>query len=234
MVPFLLPPGYRRIQVVDSFAALLGTPLDGETNAVCWPRDLAGDFDEVVRRLPQRPGVTPLDDATLAALPVGARGRLAITTLCSDLRRLREAGHAPELDIVASYPRDDGPVPTDVHSFHVDSATVPTETFLCTYSGAPSEGLRDDEAVRCVDVPDLREQLRRQFGGDDGPVFERWLHEHCFDRHFRPTAAATPFSFGVGNLWRLAVQHPASRVPACIHRAPPPQPGAAPRLVLIS
>jgi hypothetical protein len=39
---------------------------------------------------------------------------------------------------------------------------------------------------------------------------------------------------GIGHLWRIAVQHPGSPVPACIHRAPPPRPGDARRLLLIS
>ena len=35
--------------VVTSFEALLATPFQDGVNAVCWARDLQGDFDEVVR-----------------------------------------------------------------------------------------------------------------------------------------------------------------------------------------
>jgi len=48
---------------------------------------------------------------------------------------MREAGHTPELNCVERYPQDtDDLVPTDFDSFHVDSATVSTDTFLCCYS----------------------------------------------------------------------------------------------------
>ncbi len=41
-------------------------------------------------------------------------------------------------------------------------------------------------------------------------------------------------SFGLGNLWRIAVDYPGSPVPPCIHRAPITRPGRPPRLLLIS
>lgn len=37
---------------------------------------------------------------------------------------------------------------------------------------------------------------------------QAWLHENCYDLHYEPTPGAQPFSFGVGNLWRIAVQYP--------------------------
>ena len=59
----------------------------------------------------------------------------------------RRGGLAPVLDLIHGYPRDEegGPVPTDVYSFHVDSATTETDTWLCTYHGPTSDGLRNDE-----------------------------------------------------------------------------------------
>ena len=50
---------------------------------------------------------------------------------------------------------------------------------------------------------------------------------------FSPLAQARPYSFGVGYLWRIAVDWPGSAVPPCIHRAPETLPGQPPRLVLI-
>ena len=223
------------VRVVDSLEALLAAPFEGHCNAICWERALAGDFEEVVRRLGPGAGVTPIDEARLEALPVGAAGALAVSALLADLRGLREAGHAPELDCVERYPRDpDEVVPTDVYSFHVDSATLPTDTFLCCYAGAASEGLRGAEAERCVDVPHLRAALLARYGGADDEGFASYLHEHHFDLHYRPLAQARPFSLGIGHLWRLAVRFPGSRVPGCIHRAPPAQPGEPRRLLLIS
>lgn len=125
-------------------------------------------------------------------------------------------------------------MPVDVYSFHADSAPVAAETWLCTYAGAPSEGLRNDEALRRVDIPATRAELLRCFGGPDGDDFREFLRDHCYDLHYAPTANARPFSFGVGNLWRIAVEYPGSPVPPCIHRAPATLPGQPPRLLLIS
>jgi hypothetical protein len=227
-----LPAHVRR---VDSFEALLAARFAATCNAICWERALPGDFDEVVRELHAGEGITTIDDGQLAALTVSGAGEMAVATLLADLRRLREAGHAPELDCVAGYARDqDEVLPTDVLSFHVDSATVPTDTFLCTYTGVASEGLCGDQAERCVDVPEIRAALLARHGGEDDEEFAAYLHERHFDLHFRPTARARPFSMGLGNLWRLAVQFPGSPVPGCIHRAPATPPGGPPRLLLIS
>jgi len=228
----VLPPQVRR---VDSFEDLLAVPFEGNCNAICWERELTGDFDEVVRRLPLGDGITPIDEADLATLQVSPAGAMAVSTLLADLRGLRAAGHAPELNCVAEYARDpDEVLPTDVHSFHVDSATVPTETFLCSYSGVASEGLCGAEAERCVDVPEIRAALLARHGGADDEGFAAYLQERHFDLHYRATEQARPFSMGLGHLWRLAVQFPGSPVPGCIHRAPPTPPGGVRRLLLIS
>lgn len=224
-----------RLRVVGSFEALIAMPFRDGVNAVCWQRTLRGDFAELAQRLATADDITPIDEEWLASLDVSAAGRLAADALLDDLRLLRAAGHDPTLECVRRYPRDhDGPVPTDVYSFHVDSATVPTETFLCTYAGAASEGLRHDEARRIVDAPATRARLLEYFGGDDGEEFAAWLAENCYDLHYEPTPAAQPFSFGLGNLWRIGVQYPGSPVPAFIHRAPDDAPDHTPRLLLIS
>jgi len=223
------------VRVVDSFAALLAARFEGACNAIVWERTLAGDFEEVVRCVPVGTDLTTLDEAELEGLPVGPGGAAAVAVLLADLRGLRAAGHAPELNVVERYLRDDDElVPTDVHSFHVDSATVPTDTFLCCYSGAASEALDPREAERCVDVPELRAALLARHGGADDAGFAAYLHERHFDLHYRPLPHARPFSMGNGHLWRLAVQYPGAPVRACIHRAPPQRQGDARRLLLIS
>ena len=140
------------------------------------------------------------------------------------------------LNCIHGYPRDEqpGPVPTDVFSFHADSAPVEADTWLCTYHGAPSEGLRNDEAQRRVDVPETRAALLKLFGGKDDNDFRAWLNENCYDLHYAPVPSAQPFSFGVGHLWRIAVDWPGSPVPPCLHRAPETFPGQPPRLLLIN
>jgi len=236
MTPFTLPPGYTRIKVVKSFHELVTTPFVSGVNALCWPRTLAGDFGEVVEQLGVSEGITTLDDARLASLPVSAAGRAAIDVLLEDQRLLRALGLSPVLDCINAYLRDEnpGPVRTDVFSFHADSATAETDTWLCTYHGPASEGLRNDEAQRRVDIPETRADILQCFGGGDDDDFLEYLSEHCYDLHYAPVPQARPFSFGVGNLWRIAVDWPGSPVPPCIHRAPETLPGQPPRLLLIS
>jgi hypothetical protein len=234
MAAFSPPPDYPRITVVGSFEELVAVPFRGTCNAVCWQRDLAGDFDEVVRRLTPSADLATIEPDRLRALPVSAAGRTAVDTLVADLQRLRAIGHEPLLECVRAYERDPGPLPTDVYSFHVDRADAPTDTYLCTYAGSASEGLRNDQARRCVDVPAVRTQLLAQFGDTDDAAFAAFLAENSFDLHYTPLPGAQPFDFGRGNLWRIAVQHRDSLVPACIHRAPANLSEPSPRLLLIS
>ena len=228
--------GYPRIKVVGSFHELLTTPFADGVNALCWPRTLPGDFGEVVEHLSGGEGIITLDDARLQSLPVSAAGRAAIEILLEDARLLREHDRDPVLNCIDGYPRDEeaGPVRTDVFSFHADSAPVEADTWLCTYHGPASEGLRNDEARRLVDIPETRAELLQLFGGEDDDDFLEYLNENCYDLHYAPVPQARPFSFGLGNLWRIAVDWPGSPVPPCIHRAPETLPGQSPRLLLIS
>jgi hypothetical protein len=230
-----MPPDDPGLRVVTSFEALIATPFRDGVNAACWARNLLGDFDEVVRLLATDDEITSTDEEQLRSLEVSPAGREAVASLLDDLRRLRAIGHEPALECVRRYRRDnDGPLATDVHSFHVDSATAPTDTFLCTYTGASSEGLRNDQARLWVDSPLTRARLLEHFGGEEGDAFTAWLGENSFDLHYEPLPSAQPFSFGLGNLWRIAVQYPGCPAPACIHRAPEDSPGQPPRLLLIS
>jgi len=140
------PPGYGRVRIVGSFQELVTTPFRGGVNALCWPRRLAGDFAEVVRPLAVTDDITPVDESMLRALPLSPEGRTAVATLVEDLERLRAHGLAPILDCIRGYPRDEkaGTVRTDVYSYHADSATVETDTYLCSYTEMASEGLRNE------------------------------------------------------------------------------------------
>lgn len=221
---------------MHSFAELVRTRFGDGVNALCWPRALAGDFGEVVEKLGAGEKIVTVEEDQLAALQVSAAGQTAIEILREDLRRLRDIVRDPVLNCIHRYPRDEtpGPVRTDVFSWHVDSAPVEADTWLCTYYGAPSEGLPNEEAQRRVDMPETRADLLEYLGMEqDDPEFREALREHCFDLHYAPLAHARPYSFGVGNLWRIAVDWPGSPVPPCIHRAPDTAPDQSPRLLLI-
>jgi len=236
MSPFTLPPDYSRIRVVQSFGELVSTPFRDGVNALCWERTLAGDFGEIVARLGNANGISTLDAARLGALRLSAAGRLAAEAMIEDLRRLGDLGLSPVLDCIRNYPRDEdaGPVPTDVYSWHADSATVEADTWLCTYFGATSEALRNEQAQRRTDVAETRAELLKIFGGEDDDAFAEFLRENCYDLHYAAAPHAQPIPFGIGNLWRIATEWPGSPVPPCVHRAPETSPDDPPRLLLIS
>lgn len=221
---------------MHSFAELVGTPFADNVNAFCWPRVLSGNFGEVVEKLGRGEEIVTVKEQQLVTLEVSAAGRAAVEVLREDLRRLREAERDPVLNCIYQYPRDEkpGPVRTDVFSWHADSAPVEADTWLCTYHGPPSEGLPNDEAQRRVDIPETRAELHTYLEmEEDDARFREALREHCFDLHYAQLPHARPYSFGVGFLWRIAVDWSGSPVPPCIHRAPETRPGQPPRLLLI-
>jgi hypothetical protein len=237
LTPVDLAADYPRVRVVRSFAEMVAAPWADGVNALCWPRTLAGDFDEVVARLGTGEGIVAFDPPELQGLPdLSAAGRTAVEAMVGDWERLQAHGLDPALNCIHGYPRAEaaGPLATDVFSFHTDSAPFEADTWLCTYHGASSEGLRNDEARPRVHVPEDRAALLRDYGGAEGEGFEEYLHEHFHDLHHVPIAGARPFAFGVGHLWRIACEWPGSPVPPCIHRAPATRPGDPPRLLLIS
>ncbi|HEY0969299.1 MAG TPA: hypothetical protein VGD88_18045 [Opitutaceae bacterium] len=229
------PADPSRVRRVGSFQELLTTPMANGVNALCWERTLAGDFGEVARALGSGEGIVAIDEERLRTLAVSAAGRTAIDFMLADRRRLQEQGLAPELNIIHAYPRDEEAegIPTDVFSFHADSAPIQADTWLCTYFGPSSEGLLNEEALHRVEVPETRAELLRCFGGTEGEDFEEFLRDQCYDLHYAPRPGARPYVFGVGNLWRIACQTPNNPVPPCIHRAPETKPGEV-RLMMIS
>lgn len=235
MILFVGHSDHSRIKSVGSFNELVNTPFADGVNALCWERTLTGDFSEVVAHLGRGEGIASLDEARLSSLPLSAAGRAAVAMMLEDLRRLRERELDPVLNCIHGYPRDEqpGPVATDVFSFHADSAPVKADTYLCTYHGPASEGVRNEDAQRRVDIPATRAELLDLFGGADDDAFREFLKENCYDLHYAVAPYAQPYSFGLGNLWRIAIDYPGSPVPPCIHRAPTTLPGQS-RLLLIS
>lgn len=233
---FTPPFGQGHVKVVDSLHELVSTPFKDGINALCWPRTLPGDFHEVLATLPAGTGIVPVDGDQLASLALSDAGKMARDILLADLQGLRAYDLQPELDCVHGSERQEpeGLFHTDVASWHVDTATVPTDTYLCTYAGACSEGLPNEQARRRLDVPETRAKLLHFYGGQDDAGFREYLSDWFYDLHYVPLPGAQPYAFGTGNLWRIATDHPGSAVPPCVHRAPLTLPGIAARLLLIS
>jgi hypothetical protein len=237
-MPNLVQPLPACVRRVHSWEELVGTAFGEGVNALCWERTLVGDYAEVVRLLGDGDGepLRPLDAEQLRALPTGPEGRRAVEQMIADFELLRAHDLDPVLNCIHGYPRDEdpGPVVTDVFSFHADRAPFEASTFLCTYHGPSSEGLRPEDAVRRADLPATRAALLAAFGEGDGPGFREFLAENCYDLHYAPVEGAQPYVFGRGHLWRIATDFPGSPVPPCVHRAPDTRPGDPPRLLLIS
>jgi hypothetical protein len=227
-------PSVDQILYVTNFEDLVSTPYDGAINAICWTRTLTGDFAEIVNKLTLTENIATLDEELLGALDLSEQGQLARDILLHDLKLLTAHGADPTLNLIRNYERDDAHpfFPVDVYSFHADRSPVPTATFLCTYYGESSEILPNAQAQQKVLVPEIRKALKKIYNGVDEEGFETFLMDHFFDLHYQPTPGAQPISLGTGNLWRLAIDHPDSKVLPCVHRAPMEKPGE-PRLLMI-
>ena len=212
---------HKQISVVSSFSELISSNFQGDRNAICWYRNLNGDFQEIVKKLQLKENITEISVDDLLALQLSEYGRLAREIIISDIQQLTELGASPTLNLIQNYERDHelDYISTDVYSFHVDRSPIPTDTFLCTYHGAASEILPNDQVEQKILVPEIREKLKNLHDGPEAE-FENFLEEYFFDLHYRAKPESKPVNLGLGHLWRLAVDHPTQQVLPCVHRAP--------------
>jgi hypothetical protein len=210
-----------QIGTVATFSEFVNTDFKGEKNAICWYRNLEGDFKEIVHQLQLKENITEVDPKTLSALQLSEKGNLAREIILNDIRLLTDFGAAPTLNLIKWYDRDDefDFISTDVYSYHVDRSPIATDTFLCTYHGAASDIIPNDQAEQKVLIPEIRNKLATLHNGPS-EEFKDFLKEHYFDLHYQPQPHSVPVSLGLGHLWRLAVDHPQQQVLPCIHRAP--------------
>jgi len=226
-------PSKNQIQSVSNFIDFISTPFQEDVNAICWKRELKGDFLEIIKKAETTENITVLNEQELLKLELSEQGQLARDIILNDYHLLKEHGALPTLNIIKYYERDEDYTffPTDVYSFHVDRSPIPTETFLCTYYGGSSEIIPNSQAEQKILIPEIRNELKKLYHGPD-EGFEAFLSENFFDLHYQAKPGAHPISIGLGNLCRLAVDHPESKVLPCLHRAPKEKIGE-PRLLLI-
>ena len=222
-----------QIGMVSTFSELVTTDFVGERNALCWFRNLEGDFVEIVDQLQLKENITEVSPEDLLALELSEKGNNAREIILNDLRLLTDLGASPTLNLLKCYDRDEefDFISTDVYSFHVDRSPMETDTFLCTYYGAASDLIPNEQAVQKVLIPEIRNKLAALHNGPSAE-FENFLEDNYFDLHYQALAHAAPINLGLGHLWRLAVDHPTQQVLPCIHRAPIEKEGEY-RLLLI-
>jgi len=223
----------KQIRRVSSFSELVNANFQGETNALCWNRNLVGDFKEIVDKLELKENITEVSVQDLLALQLSEKGHLARKTILEDIQQLADFGASPVLNLLKNYERDEELdfISTDVYSFHVDRSPIETDTFLCTYYGAASDIVPNNQVEQKVLIPEIREKLKELHDGPEAE-FEAFLAEYFFDLHYQPKPDAQPVNLGTGHIWRLAVDHPTQKVLPCVHRAPVEKDGEY-RLLLI-
>ncbi|WP_316799583.1 DUF1826 domain-containing protein [Pedobacter frigidisoli] len=225
--------GNNQIGVVNSFFELADTDFHGNTNALCWYRSLNGDFGEIVSKFKLSENIMEISSDDMLALRLSEAGDTAREIILNDLKCLTAFGASPVLNLLKCYERDEELdfFPTDVYSFHVDRSPIATDTFLCTYYGAASEIIPNDQVEQKVLIPEVREKLKALHDGGETD-FEDFLNDFFFDLHYHLKPGAVPVNLETGHLWRLAVDHPEQKVLPCVHRAPVEKQGEY-RLLLI-
>ncbi|MDN3692132.1 DUF1826 domain-containing protein [Chryseobacterium tructae] len=223
----------HQIGMVSTFSELVNTPFQGDINAICWHRNVEGDFKEIVSKLKLQENITEVSAEDLLALALSEKGSVAREIILNDLQLLTDFGASPSLNLLKNYERDEefDFISTDVYSYHVDRSPIGTDTFLCTYYGAASDILPNHQAVQKIDVPEIREKLKELYDGPEDE-FETFLKDCFFDLHYQAKTDSKPTNLGIGHLWRLAVDHPTQQVLPCVHRAPVENEGEY-RLLLI-
>ena len=226
-------PDNNQIKVVSTFSELVNFNFQGTVNAMCWHRDLVGDFKEIVTKLELKENITEVSIDDLLALQLSENGHSAREIILKDIQLLSNFGASPSLNLLKSYERDDELdfISTDVYSYHIDRSPIETYTFLCTYHGAASDIAPNDQVEQKILIPEIREKLKKLHDGQD-TEFETFLEEYFFDLHYQPKPDIEPINLGLGHLWRLAVDHPTQQVLPCVHRAPTENDGEY-RLLLI-
>lgn len=215
------PPNQITIQLITNFNDLVNTPLNGNTNFLCWERTLIGDYHEIIQKCTSTENITVIEPEHLRNLNLTAAGQLARNTILNDFQLLSDYGAAPTLNIIKNYDRDSPEhiFPTDVYSFHIDRSPLPVDTFLCTYYGATTEILPNNQSIQKIQIPKIRIQLKNNFQGSDA-AFEIHLIENFYDLHYAALPNAQIIQIPLGHICRLAIDHPKAQTLPCIHRAP--------------
>jgi len=151
-------PDNNQIKVVSTFSELVNFNFQGTVNAMCWHRDLVGDFKEIVTKLELKENITEVSIDDLLALQLSENGHSAREIILKDIQLLSNFGASPSLNLLKCYERDNELdfISTDVYSYHIDRSPIETDTFLCTYHGAASDIAPNDQVEQTILIPEIR------------------------------------------------------------------------------
>jgi hypothetical protein len=109
-----------QIGMVSTFSELVHKDFKGEMNALCWYRNLEGDFSAIVSQLELKENITEVNPQDLLALQLSEKGNIAREIILNDIRLLADFGASPSLNLLKCYERDDefDFISTDVYSYH--------------------------------------------------------------------------------------------------------------------
>jgi hypothetical protein len=190
-----------QIGIVSTFSELVNTHFKGDRNALCWHRKLEGDFAAIVNQLQLKENITEVHPKDLLALQLSEEASRAREIILKDFQLLTDLGASPALNLLKCYERDEefDFISTDVYSFHVDRSPIATDTFLCTYHGAASDIIANNQADQKILIPEIRKKLAALHNGPS-EEFEDFLKENYFDLHYQPQPQAAPINLGLGHL----------------------------------
>ena len=98
---------HKQISMVSSFSELVGSNFQGDRNAICWYRNLNGDFQEIVKQLELKENITEVSIDDLLGLQLSEQGHLAREIILKDMQLLSDFGASPTLNLIQNYERDD-------------------------------------------------------------------------------------------------------------------------------
>ena len=94
---------HHQIKTVSSFKELINREFQGDNNAICWQRNLVGDFGEIVSKLELKNNITEVSVEDLENLTLTDHGELAIEIIINDLKLLTDFGASPSLNLIKNY-----------------------------------------------------------------------------------------------------------------------------------
>lgn len=90
----------KQIGIAATFSELINTDFIGDRNALCWYRNLEGDFKELVSQLQLKENITVVTTKDLLALQLSEQGNSAREIILNDLQALTDFGAAPVLNLL--------------------------------------------------------------------------------------------------------------------------------------